>query len=145
MNEKVGKHFLANRDVFCKIWCIFQGFFDNFCWFLGYGDVWCKNRVAELIELVEFYLESGMRKLESISGRIATGFLENLLFYSGIWHFVATGSIELSWDGVHWIEVVRFYWVNEWVLESICGRIAPGFKKFDVFLSRILLRWECLV
>ena len=42
---------------FYKIWCIFEGFFDGFCRFLEFGDVWCRNKVVKSMELLEFYLE----------------------------------------------------------------------------------------
>ena len=50
-------------DVFLK------GFCHRFCGFLGVGDVWCKNRVAELMELVEFYWESEWESWKAFLGK----------------------------------------------------------------------------
>ena len=33
-------------------------FSESISGFFGFGDLWCRNRVVEFIELVDFYLES---------------------------------------------------------------------------------------
>ena len=97
-----------------------------------------KNQIRKLNkarEQIGIYLQSCVRTLERESGRIATGFLKNLLFQTKISRFRVTTSMELSFRGAHWIELVEFYLENEWESwKAFMGESPQFFTKFDVFL-----------
>ena len=69
-------------------------------------------------------------------GESQQAYLKKLPFQTKVSQRGPTRSIELSFDGVNWIELGEFDCkVNESVGKHLCGTIATGFTKFDVFFK----------